>query len=99
MPQREVRETLATDREQPRAYRFELARVVNGIPFPGNGGKIQVDAVRGWVVSYSLRRWDLSFPAAEGVADRVLAAGMFTDRLVLAWERQPVAPGVCSEGK
>ena len=99
VPQREVREPLAAGSDKPYAYGFELARVVNGIPFPGNGAKIQVDAVRGRVVGYSLRWWDLSFPAAEGVVDRARAAGRFTDRLVLAYERQPVAPAVYGEGK
>lgn len=64
-------------KKQPRRYRFSFVRLVNGIPFPGNGFDVQVDSRTGEVTSYCMNWWDVKFPAAAGSIDRQKAVNTF----------------------
>lgn len=45
---------------------FSYYRLVNGIPFYGNGLNVTVDTVSGKVIGYNLNWSELDFPSAEG---------------------------------
>ncbi len=70
---------VASGKEKPKpiAYSFVATRLVNGIPFQGNGVRIDVDAVHGRITGYELRWWDGKFPVARGVIAREQAENAF----------------------
>ncbi|RYD03310.1 hypothetical protein N752_20990 [Desulforamulus aquiferis] len=73
----------------PRNYTFNYTRLINGIPFPGNGFSVQVDPYTGEVTNYRLIWWGLSFPAPTGLMDKDKAIDNFlTDsQLKLYYQR------------
>lgn len=83
----------AGEAAKPTGYGFEYVRLVNGLPFPSNGVKIFVDALREQVTNYSLEWWDLNFPAPAEVIDRTRAEDVFLSAgLVLGYKREPLPP-------
>lgn len=79
---------------KPVAYGFTAARLVNGIPFRGNGVQIYVDAVQGKITSYRLNWWEMKFPEARGVISREQAENVFLagGSLVLCYRRDFPTP-------
>jgi len=69
---------------QPFTYNFQWIRVVNGIPFPGNGVNVSVRGDNGQVRDYNFN-WtqDLDFPAASNVISLETARQVFTDTPML----------------
>lgn len=76
---------------------FNYRRLVNGIPFPGNGLNVRVDTVQGKVVSYNLNWSDRQFPSATGVLNAKQAGESFLKYrpLTLSYARMygPDGPG------
>jgi len=75
---------------KPTSYSFVAERLVNGIPFRGNGTQIYVDAVRGKITSYRLNWWEMKFPEARGVISREQAEKTFLENgaLTLRYQRE-----------
>ncbi|MDR3541575.1 MAG: S-layer homology domain-containing protein [Desulfosporosinus sp.] len=48
---------------------FNYYRVVNGIPYRGNGINITVDSITKKIINYNLSWADLEFPAVDGILD------------------------------
>lgn len=69
---------------QPFTYNFHWVRIVNGIPFPGNGVNVSVSGADGQVISYN-NNWtpDLVFPAASNLISPEKASQVFTDTPML----------------
>ncbi|KLU62569.1 hypothetical protein CEB3_c10900 [Peptococcaceae bacterium CEB3] len=66
------------NRYGPVSYTVGWQRLVNGIPFPGNGVYVQVNALNGDIQSYSLNWAPLSgIPAATGVISQSKAEARF----------------------
>jgi hypothetical protein len=74
---------------EPRAYRFEFARLVNGIPYPENGFSVTVDTNTGEVTAFTLNWWDTVFPKLGGIVprDKVNTAYLARSPLVLEYTR------------
>ncbi|WP_338823736.1 hypothetical protein MHOCP_19220 [Moorella humiferrea] len=68
---------------------FYYRRLVNGIPFPGNGIYVTVDAVAGRITSYNLNWGNFDFPAATGILDARQAVATFLQNrpLTLSYTR------------
>jgi hypothetical protein len=82
--------------QAPTSFSFTGNRLVNGIPFGGNGVNVTVDAVQGRVTYYRLNWWDLQFPEARGVITRARAEEVFlgASGMELTYVRQALAaPG------
>lgn len=56
---------------------FSYYRLVNGIPFYGNGLNVTVDTATGKVVGYNLNWANLDFPSPEGILNTQAAVGKF----------------------
>lgn len=56
---------------------FSYYRLVNGIPFYGNGLNVTVDTGSGKVIGYNLNWSELEFPSTEGILDNQAAVGKF----------------------
>ena len=69
---------------QPFTYNFRWIRIVNGIPFPGNGVNVSVSGDDGRLISYNYN-WtqDLDFPAASNVISPETARQVFSDTPML----------------
>lgn len=69
---------------QPFTYNFRWIRIVNGIPFPGNGINVSISGEDGRVINYNYN-WtqDLVFPAALNVISPEKASQAFTDASML----------------
>jgi len=69
---------------QPFAYNFRWIRIVDGIPFPGNGVNVSVRGDNGQVKDYNFN-WthDLNFSAASNVISPETARQTFTDTPML----------------
>ena len=69
---------------QPFTYNFRWIRMVNGIPFPGNGVNVSISGDDGQVRSYNYN-WtrDLVFPAASDVISLETARQVFADTPML----------------
>ncbi len=77
------------EKQEPVAYSFIATRLVNGIPFQGNGVRLDVDAVQGRITGYELRWWEGKFPVARGVIAREQAESAFlADGLGLSYQRE-----------
>ena len=63
--------------QNPPLQSFKYRRVVNGIPFPGDGMTVRVDTVAKRIISYSLDWSNLTFPAPEGILGIQQAADAF----------------------
>ncbi|HHW32060.1 MAG TPA: peptidase M4 [Clostridiaceae bacterium] len=53
--------------ELPKSYSFRFNRIVNEIPFPGNGFTVRYDAVRQKVTEFYMEWYDIDFPSLDGV--------------------------------
>jgi hypothetical protein len=62
---------------QPRAYRFNWARLAAGVQFPDNGFNLAVDSATGEITSYRMTWWGVEFPSQQGVMSREEAAGRY----------------------
>ncbi|PRR73319.1 YcdB/YcdC domain-containing protein [Neomoorella humiferrea] len=73
----------------PTVQYFNYRRLVNGIPFSGNGINITVDAVAGRITSYNLNWGNFDFPAATGILDARQAVETFLQNrpLTLSYTR------------
>lgn len=69
---------------QPFTYNFRWIRIVNGIPFPGNGVNVSVSGDDGRLINYNYN-WtqDLNFPAASNVISPEKARQVFSDTPML----------------
>ncbi|MDN5344612.1 MAG: hypothetical protein PWQ18_723 [Clostridia bacterium] len=65
------------DGQNPPVQYFKYRRLVNGIPFPGNGVNITVDAVAGRVTSYNLNWGNYAFPPAINILNGQQALDTF----------------------
>ncbi|MBE0467111.1 MAG: S-layer homology domain-containing protein [Candidatus Desulforudis sp.] len=70
----------------PRSYTFEYARMVHGVPYPGNGFSVTVDSATGEITSYELKWWDVVFPKPDGLVARDTANEAFLARSPLTLE-------------
>jgi len=70
----------------PRAYTFEFARVVHGVPYPDNGFTVTVNATTGEVTHYHLKWWDTVFPEPEGIIARDRANELYLAECPLTLE-------------
>lgn len=61
----------------PRDYHFSFTRLVNGIPYPGNGFEITVNAWTGEITYYRMEWWNIDFPPASGVINKERAVNKF----------------------
>lgn len=81
-----------TGQEQPGpiSYGFVAERLVNGIPFHGDGAMILVDALRGKVTGYRFNWCDVEIPEARGVISREQAENVFlaNSALELCYRRE-----------
>ncbi|KYH31201.1 YcdB/YcdC domain-containing protein [Neomoorella mulderi] len=85
------------DGKNPAVQYFYYRRLVNGIPFPGNGINVTVDAVAGRITSYNLNWGNFDFPAATKILDGQQAVETFLKNrpLTLSYTRiySPGGPG------
>ena len=81
---RDNQQVFALNNSQPFAYNFQWIRVVDGIPFPGNGVSVSVRGDNGHVRDYNFN-WaqDLTFPAASKVISPETARQVFNDTPML----------------
>lgn len=83
---------LKSGKEKPKPVRFNFTaeRLVNGIPFRGNGTQIGFDAVTGKITEFRLNWWDLKFPEARGTISKERAENAFLadDALILCYQRE-----------
>ncbi|OAT82400.1 hypothetical protein A6M21_09330 [Desulfotomaculum copahuensis] len=63
--------------QNPPVQNFNYVRLINGIPFPGNGMTIAVDTVNKKIVSYNLNWPALNFPAPDGILGAKQAVDAF----------------------
>jgi hypothetical protein len=63
--------------QNPPVQFFRYRRIVNGIPFSGDGMSVRVDAAAGRIISYRLDWSNLVFPAPEGILGTQRAADAF----------------------
>ncbi len=77
-------QVFALNNSQPFIYNFRWVRIVNGIPFPGNGVNVSVSGDKGQVMNY-YNNWTegLEFPAASNVISPEAARQVFTDTPML----------------
>ncbi|MCB8816729.1 YcdB/YcdC domain-containing protein [Desulfosporosinus shakirovi] len=77
-------QVLDLNNSQPFAYNFRWIRIVDGIPFPGNGVNVSVRGDNGQVRDYNFN-WthDLNFPAASKVISPETARQTFSDTPML----------------
>ncbi|WP_027621338.1 YcdB/YcdC domain-containing protein [Acetivibrio clariflavus] len=63
----EREDEISTDEEieKPKYYSFQYTRMVNGIPFEGNGITVEYNAVTGKIFGYNLEWYDVEFPSLE----------------------------------
>ncbi|MGE5613307.1 MAG: YcdB/YcdC domain-containing protein [Bacillota bacterium] len=59
-----------------RQYNLVYTRLVNGIPFPGNGINIYYDNINGMIANFSLNWYDIGFPE-----DQVIGTGAACQKL------------------
>ncbi len=80
---------------------FSYYRLVNRIPFYGNGLNVTVDTATGKVIGYNLNWANLDFPSPEGILNTQVAVGKFlTARpltLVYVLRETPIGPGKLSD--
>lgn len=88
------------DGKNPAVQYFYYRRLVNGIPFPGNGINVTVDAVAGRITNYNLNWGNFDFPAAAKIIDRQQAVETFLKNrpLTLSYTRI-YSPGGPSQGE
>lgn len=83
--------------ENPPVQFFKYRRIVNGIPFPGDGMSVRVDTVAKRITSYRLDWSNLAFPAPEGILGIQQAADAFLQArpLTLSFDQVsgPYSPG------
>ncbi|WP_461389116.1 YcdB/YcdC domain-containing protein [Desulfosporosinus fructosivorans] len=77
-------EIFSLNNSQPFSYNFRWIRMVNGIPFPGNGVNVSVSGDNGLINNYN-NNWtpDLVFPEASKVITPEKALQVFTDTPML----------------
>ncbi|MBC7324726.1 MAG: hypothetical protein H5T99_05380, partial [Moorella sp. (in: Bacteria)] len=63
--------------QNPPMQHFNYRRLVNGIPFPGNGIRVTVDTVHKRITGYNLNWGNLDFPAAAGILNLQQATETF----------------------
>ena len=83
--------------QNPPGQFFRYRRIVNGIPFPGDGMSVRVDTAAGRITSYRLDWSNLAFPAPEGILGTQQATDAFLRArpLTLSFTRlyDPSGPG------
>ncbi|WP_258360740.1 YcdB/YcdC domain-containing protein [Moorella sulfitireducens] len=83
--------------KNPAVQYFYYRRLVNNIPFPGNGIYVTVDAVAGRITGYNLNWGNFDFPAATQILDYQQAVETFLKNrpLTLSYTRiySPDSPG------
>ena len=93
-------EPVLKDGQNPPLQDFYYRRLVNGIPFPGNGVNITVDAVAGRITSYNLNWGNYTFPTATGILDGAKATEAFLkERPLTLSYTQIYSPGGPERGK
>lgn len=90
VPTAPIRLLAAKQALPPASFSFTADRLVNSIPFSGNGVSLTVDAVQGKVTSYMLNWWQLKFPDARGVIGQNQAEDAFlaNGALTLSYRRE-----------
>lgn len=85
----QINDYISIEKSIPKSYSFSYTRLVNGIPFPGNGFNVQVDPFTGEVTNYRMSWWNLVFPAAGGYIETIKAADTFLAEtgLTLGYQR------------
>nr|WP_042332753.1 S-layer homology domain-containing protein [Desulfosporosinus orientis] len=75
---------LSLSNTQPFTYNFRWSRIVNNIPFPGNGVTVSVNGADRQIINYSYT-WneDLNFPQATDVISPERAKQVFTETPML----------------
>jgi hypothetical protein len=56
---------------------FQYQRIVNGVPFPGNGLTVSIDTTTKKVVGFEMNWWDLDFPAVSNAMGQKKANDTF----------------------
>lgn len=81
---KDEQQVFAFNNYEPFTYNFRWIRMVNGIPFPGNGVNVSVRGDNGQIRNYNFN-WtrDLTFPEASNVITPEKARQVFTDTPVL----------------
>lgn len=94
---------IMADGQNPPVQYFYYRRLVNGIPFPGNGINVTVDTVAGRITSYNLNWGNFDFPAADTILDGQQAIETFLKNrpLTLSYTRiyGPGGPGGVGKGE
>lgn len=84
--------------DRPRAWRFEFARLVNGVVYPDNGFNVTVSTETGEITNYDMRWWETDFPQPAGLIDKAKAAALFLEKHPLsldysrAYAKWPTGP-------
>ncbi|QGP91110.1 S-layer homology domain protein [Neomoorella glycerini] len=88
------------DGQNPAVQYFYYRRLVNGIPFPGNGINVTVDAVAGRITSYNLNWGNFAFPVATNILDGQQAVEAFLKKRPLTMSyTQIYSPGGPGQGE
>jgi hypothetical protein len=67
--------------EDPIVQDFQYQRLVNGVPFPGNGFTVSIDTVSQKVIGFEMNWWALDFPAvSEAMGQQQAHDTFFTGR-------------------
>ncbi|EHQ91814.1 S-layer homology domain-containing protein [Desulfosporosinus youngiae] len=81
---KDEQQILSLSSSQPFTYNFRWNRMVNDIPFPGNGVTVAISGADGQIINYSYT-WskDLDFPQATDIISPEQAKQVFTDTPML----------------
>lgn len=78
---------LGIEGQNPTAYYFNYRRLVNGIPYPGNGISVSVDAINQRITQFDVNWQNLNFPSPAGClgTEQANAAYLKNQPLTLAY--------------
>ncbi|MGI6649824.1 MAG: YcdB/YcdC domain-containing protein [Bacillota bacterium] len=78
---------LVIEGQNPTAYYFNYRRLVNGIPYPGNGISVSVDAINQRITQFDVNWQNLNFPSPAGClgTEQANAAYLKNQPLTLAY--------------